>query len=106
MDNQPLLVVRDDDSVICPHCGASYQAESEDFSETVRKETCFTCKKEYEVWQEFSVSHCTAANPVNTPPTEKQVAFLMRNGVDVPPSKEQAAAAIGNIITPLRRITP
>ena len=53
---------RSDDSVICPHCGASYIPDSEDYSENVRKETCFTCKKEYEVWQEFHVWHCTGAN--------------------------------------------
>lgn len=50
-----------DDNVICPHCGASYQPESEDFSETPRTEECFTCKKKYEVWQEFSVTHVTSA---------------------------------------------
>lgn len=52
---------RDDLNVICPHCGASYQAEAEDFSEAVREEECFSCKKSYQVWQEFSVSHCTAS---------------------------------------------
>lgn len=37
---------------------------------------------------------------VAAPPTEKQVAFLTRSGVDVPTSKDQAAAAIERIITP------
>lgn len=51
----------DDDKVICPHCGASYQPENEDFSEVVREEQCGACGKTYQVWQEFSVTHHTAA---------------------------------------------
>lgn len=53
----------DDVNVICPHCGASYQPEGEDFSEDVRDETCPTCKQTYQVWQEFRVTHYTAARP-------------------------------------------
>lgn len=48
-------------NVICPHCGASYQAEAEDYSEEVRDEECFACKRIYQVWQEFSVTHHTCA---------------------------------------------
>lgn len=46
--------------VICPHCGASYQPESEDFSENERDEECFTCKRTYQVWQSFEVYHHAA----------------------------------------------
>lgn len=54
------LVECDDNLVICPHCGASYQPESADFSENEREEKCFTCKKTYRVWQSFEVYHHTA----------------------------------------------
>ena len=48
--------------VICPHCGASYQPETEDFSEKERDEKCEACGKAYALWQEFSVTHHTAAD--------------------------------------------
>lgn len=49
----------DDCDVICPYCGADYQAEAEDFSETEREEECFKCKRVYVVYQEFVVTHHT-----------------------------------------------
>lgn len=55
----PLLYECDDRYVICPHCGASYQAEAEDYSEDLRDEECGSCGKTYVVWQTFSVTHYT-----------------------------------------------
>lgn len=51
----------DDCNVICPHCGASYQAEVEDFSEEIRDEVCCSCGKTYQLWDEFTVTHHTSA---------------------------------------------
>mgnify|MGYP001559255387 CR=1 FL=1 len=61
----PLKYECDDLNVICPHCGASYQPESEDFSEEMRVEECCSCGKSYEVWQNFSITHhtCTQVSP-------------------------------------------
>lgn len=65
---QRLLVECSQNYVICPHCGASYQPESGDFSESERDEECFTCKKTYQLWQSFEVYHHTAARaPLNVP---------------------------------------
>ena len=33
----------DDDNVVCPYCGAKYQAEAEDFSDDEREEECAEC---------------------------------------------------------------
>jgi len=53
----------DDLNVICPHCGESYQAEAEDFSEDEREETCFMCKKTYVLYDSFTVTHHTRPLP-------------------------------------------
>lgn len=45
--------------VICPYCGSHYQAETEDFNEREREETCSDCGKVYLVYQEFEVTHHT-----------------------------------------------
>ena len=47
----------DDCNVVCPYCGAAYQAEAEDFSEHEQEETCGKCGNEYIRWDEVSVTH-------------------------------------------------
>ena len=46
-------------NVICPYCGHAYQAEAEDYDSDCRDEDCDKCGKTFEVWQEFTVDHCT-----------------------------------------------
>jgi hypothetical protein len=41
---------------ICPYCGATYQVESEDYSEFDREEECFECEKTYIIYQSFEVT--------------------------------------------------
>jgi predicted nucleic acid-binding Zn ribbon protein len=62
----------DDATVICPHCGASYQPEAEDYSEDSRDEECSSCGETYTVWQEFSVTHHTSANSDKLPAKRQQ----------------------------------
>ena len=49
----------DDNHVICPYCGHSYQPESEDYDTDEREENCEECGKNYYLSQEFSVTHNT-----------------------------------------------
>ena len=49
----------DDNLVICPYCGHSYQPEAEDFDEQEREEECEKCEKTYLLYNEFSVTHYT-----------------------------------------------
>ena len=53
----------DDDSAICPYCGAKNYVESEDYDSKEREEECHECGKTYLVYQEFSVTHCTRTKP-------------------------------------------
>lgn len=48
-----------DAKVVCPHCGHSYRPEAADYSDHPRVEECDKCGKEYELWDEFSVTHHT-----------------------------------------------
>lgn len=57
----------DDCNVICPYCGADYQAEAEDYSENEREETCFECKRVYIHHDEFTVTHYTRPKPEPQP---------------------------------------
>lgn len=59
----PANTEMDDCDVICPHCGESYQAEAEDFSEDEREETCFSCGGKYVLYDECTVEHHTRASP-------------------------------------------
>lgn len=53
----------DDDNVICPYCGAEYNAESEDFSEDEREEECAECGRTYLLHDECTVTHHTRTLP-------------------------------------------
>jgi len=53
----------DDCNVICPHCLASYQAESGDFNETETEQECSECGEKYIMYSSFSVTHHTRALP-------------------------------------------
>jgi hypothetical protein len=44
---------------ICPYCGASYQVETENYSEDTREEECEECGKKYWIYQSFSVDTFT-----------------------------------------------
>jgi hypothetical protein len=44
---------------ICPYCGASYQVECEDYTETPVDEECGECGKTYRRWTEYSIDHHT-----------------------------------------------
>lgn len=50
-----------DDScnAICPYCKASYQVESEDYTEFDTEEECFECGKRYMRCTSFDVTHHT-----------------------------------------------
>jgi len=49
-------------NAICPYCEASYQVESEDYSEDSRAEECGNCGKKYLIYQSFSVDTITKPN--------------------------------------------
>lgn len=51
----------DDTLVICPHCGHSYQPEAADFSEAQRVEECDQCHRNFQRYDEFTVTHHTRA---------------------------------------------
>lgn len=50
----------DGHDAICPYCRATYQVESEDFSEDIRVDECGKCSKKYHLSQMFSVDHHTS----------------------------------------------
>lgn len=53
----------DCDNVVCPYCGAKYQAEAEDFSEDEREEECSACGRTYLLHDEYTVTHHTRTLP-------------------------------------------
>jgi len=55
----------DEYNVVCPHCGSCYHAESEDFDEAEREETCDSCGGVYLRYDESVVTHHTTAIPRN-----------------------------------------
>lgn len=50
----------DSNNAICPYCGNQYQVECENYDEDVRQEECQVCKKQYWIYQSFSVTTHTS----------------------------------------------
>ncbi len=53
----------DDNEVICPHCGGSWQPEAGDFDEHEEECECYKCGRVFMARAEFSVSYHTRAVP-------------------------------------------
>jgi|GEM_PF-1897089 len=70
----------DNNNVICPYCGFSYEPECGDYSDYERPEQCEKCRMNFYVQQIFEVSHQTKPDCSLNNKNHNWVEVNLRNG--------------------------